>query len=206
VALGAITPASGEDWYSFSAQGGNNLVVNVTLPGGAPGSGQQFTNSLSPVVELYAADGTLLASGTTSLSYTVPAGGDGVFEVRILSASGSVGECILQVQGATTSAPPGPLEVLVPAAPTGILSAFLKTLPGNGWLPGDGGGSSSASQPRLPGGSGGSAGGASSPSNRGGAGRLSRRIGVPPWDEVQTQVGRRKLPPLGEDGTGGPLG
>src|SRR5262249_19565563 len=88
-----------EDWYSFGAKAGDKLKITVTLPGSSTGS--QFVNTLSPVIELYDANGNKVASGTTSINCTVPAGTGGAYAVRILGANSTQGEYVLQVQGAT---------------------------------------------------------------------------------------------------------
>jgi sugar lactone lactonase YvrE len=101
-----------EDWYSFAATAGENLQVAITLPGSS--SGAAFNNVLSPVIELYDPNGNLVASGTTSLSYSVPTGADGTYAVRVLGANNTQGEYALQVSGASGAA----AVVLPPLAPT----------------------------------------------------------------------------------------
>jgi hypothetical protein len=85
-----------EDWYSFGATGGQNFTVTLTVPG-SPGSAQ-FVDTLSPVIELYDPNGNLVANGTTSISYTIPAGPGGTYAVRVRSANNTQGEYVLQVQ------------------------------------------------------------------------------------------------------------
>src|SRR5262249_36603734 len=60
------------DYYSLAANPGDTLHATITLPGSSTGA--QFGNTLSPVVQLYDPFGNLVASGTTSLSYSVPPG------------------------------------------------------------------------------------------------------------------------------------
>jgi hypothetical protein len=84
------------DFYSFSASDGHTVNVTVSLPGSSTGA--QFVNNLSPTVELFDPNGNLVASGTTSLSYTVPTGGGGTYAVAIAGANGTEGEYVLNVQ------------------------------------------------------------------------------------------------------------
>src|SRR6516164_4612283 len=77
VILGAIgngVAGSDADWYTFSANAGDNLVLGTTTPSDGPG---EFFNTLNPHIELYDSQGNLLASGAAladgcneSLSYT----------------------------------------------------------------------------------------------------------------------------------------
>jgi hypothetical protein len=90
-----------EDWYSVATNPGDHLRVTLTLPGSPAGA--QFVNTLSPIIQLYDSGGNLVASGTTALNYTVPAGKGGSYGIRILSANNTQGEYVLHVQGATGS-------------------------------------------------------------------------------------------------------
>ena len=64
VVLGAIgngVAASDADWYSFSVNAGDNLVLDTTTPSDGPG---EFLNTLNPHIELYDSSANLVASGT----------------------------------------------------------------------------------------------------------------------------------------------
>jgi streptogramin lyase len=92
-----------EDWYSFSANAGDNLQVTVSVPGSSTGA--QFANNLAPVIQLYDSFGNLVASGTTSLSYLVPGGAGGTYAIRVMGASNTQGEYFVQVQGSSGMTP-----------------------------------------------------------------------------------------------------
>jgi hypothetical protein len=85
-----------EDWYSVQGNDGATLNISLTLPGSSTGA--QFVNNLSPVVQLYDPNGNLVATGTTSISYTVPSGQGGTYAVRVAGASNTQGEYFLLVQ------------------------------------------------------------------------------------------------------------
>ena len=59
---------SNADYYSFNVNAGDNLVITTTTPGGASGSGLQFANDLDPTINLYDADGNLVATATGNAS------------------------------------------------------------------------------------------------------------------------------------------
>jgi streptogramin lyase len=96
IASFTVQHSADEDWYSFSATAGQNFTITLSLPGSS--SGAQFVNVLSPVIQLYDPNGNLVASGTTSISYTVPAGPGGTYAVRIQGANNTQGEYFLLVQ------------------------------------------------------------------------------------------------------------
>jgi hypothetical protein len=91
-----------KDWYSVNARAGDTLNVSIGLPASGPG---EFSNNLSPTINLYDPQGNQVASGTTSSSYKT--GADGTYYVQVSSASGTQGEYVLHVAGAT-----GPLPAL----------------------------------------------------------------------------------------------
>jgi sugar lactone lactonase YvrE len=127
IASFTLTNNQDEDWYNFAAKGGNKLKVTLSLPGSS--TGQQFVNTLSPVLELYDSNGNKVASGTTSISYTVPAGPGGTYSVRVLGANNTQGEYVVQVTGNTgtlmaTAATAG-------ATATGTGSHFATTVTGD---------------------------------------------------------------------------
>jgi Bacterial pre-peptidase C-terminal domain len=106
VVLGAIgngVAGSDADWYSFSVNAGDNLVLDTTTPSDGPG---EFLNTLNPHIELYDPSANLVASGTAladgrneSLSYTALV--SGTYLGRVTGESGTTGEYVLQVRGAT---------------------------------------------------------------------------------------------------------
>ena len=106
VVLGAIgngVAGSDADWYSFSVNAGDNLVLDTTTPSDGPG---EFPNTLNPHIELYDPSANLVATGTAladgrneSLSYTALV--SGTYLGRVTGESGTTGEYVLQVQGAT---------------------------------------------------------------------------------------------------------
>ena len=106
VVLGAIgngVAGSDVDWYSFSVNAGDNLVLDTTTPSDGPG---EFPNTLNPHIELYDPSANLVATGTAladgrneSLSYTALV--SGTYLGRVTGESGTTGEYVLQVQGAT---------------------------------------------------------------------------------------------------------
>ena len=106
VVLGAIgngVAGSDADWYSFSVNAGDNLVLDTTTPSDGPG---EFLNTLNPHIELYDPSANLVATGTAladgrneSLSYTALV--SGTYLGRVTGESGTTGEYVLQVQGAT---------------------------------------------------------------------------------------------------------
>lgn len=106
VVLGAIgngVAGSDADWYSFSVNVGDNLVLDTTTPSDGPG---EFPNTLNPHIELYDPSANLVATGTAladgrneSLSYTALV--SGTYLGRVTGESGTTGEYVLQVQGAT---------------------------------------------------------------------------------------------------------
>jgi Bacterial pre-peptidase C-terminal domain len=106
VVLGAIgngVAGSDADWYSFSVNAGDNLVLDTTTPSDGPG---EFLNTLNPRIELYDPSANLVASGTAladgrneSLSYTALV--SGTYLGRVTGESGTTGEYVLQVRGAT---------------------------------------------------------------------------------------------------------
>jgi subtilisin family serine protease len=101
-ALGAIVPAgtgTSSDWYRVTAQDGQTLFFDTTVPSSGPG---QFTNHLQPHIELYDPSDRLVASGVLeadgrneTITYTIPVGAAGAYRVRITGKSGTTGEYFL---------------------------------------------------------------------------------------------------------------
>src|SRR6516164_1140321 len=134
VVLGAIgngVAASDADWYSFSVNAGDNLVLDTTTPSDGPG---EFLNTLNPHIELYDPSGNLVASGTAladgrneSLSYTALV--SGTYLGRVTGESGTTGEYVLQEQGATGNSAArisGTAVGLPTAAATDVYSFILQ--------------------------------------------------------------------------------
>jgi hypothetical protein len=96
--VGDITSATDSDWYSISANSGAVLTLATSTP--SSGSGQ-FTDTLSPHIQLYDPTGsTLLASGAVgsdgrneALAYVVNAAG--AYKVHVTSKSSTYGEYFL---------------------------------------------------------------------------------------------------------------
>jgi streptogramin lyase len=92
------------DYYSLVASPGQTLHATISLPGSSMGA--QFANTLSPVIQLYNPSGILVASGTMSLSYTVPAGAGGTYTYLVTGATSmSQGEYFLQDPVTPAAAP-----------------------------------------------------------------------------------------------------
>lgn len=92
------------DWYEFSVNAGDALSVETSTPLDGP---NEPANDLDPAVELYAPDGSLVASDDNSaadgrnvaLSHT--AAQTGVYRLQLTGVSESVGEYFLKIEGAT---------------------------------------------------------------------------------------------------------
>jgi hypothetical protein len=134
VVLGAIgngVAASDADWYSFSVNAGDNLVLDTTTPSDGPG---EFLNTLNPHIELYDSQGNLVATGTAladgrneSLSYNALV--SGAYLGRVTGESGTTGEYVLQEQGATGNSAArisGTAVGLPTAAATDVYSFILQ--------------------------------------------------------------------------------
>jgi subtilisin family serine protease len=115
-ALGYLATASSEEWYRFTAAGGQALSLATYTPGDGGGV---FVNPLAPHIELYTADGTRVAVGVLGgdghneqINYTVPSGAGGTYYLRIVSANGQPGEFFLDPEEAPAAFPP--IAALVP--------------------------------------------------------------------------------------------
>ncbi|HEX4792574.1 MAG TPA: M36 family metallopeptidase [Humisphaera sp.] len=112
------------DFYSVAASAGNVLMIRTDTPGGPPG---EFESFLDPKLTLFDSTGKVITSDDNSgpdrrnaeIVYIVPAGGSGVYYIRIEASRGS-GEYSLVVDGA--SAPPLGAPDLLPATDSGISS------------------------------------------------------------------------------------
>jgi hypothetical protein len=94
-----VTLDPAPDFYKVTLTAGQTLTVTSSTPG--DGSGQ-FANNLDPVLELYDASFTLVASGTTladgrneQVQWTTASGG--TFYIKIRSGNMSRGEYVLDV-------------------------------------------------------------------------------------------------------------
>jgi hypothetical protein len=101
-ALGAIVATgsgTSTDWYRVTAQAGQTLFFDTTVPSSGPG---QFTNNLQPHIELFNPSGTLVATGVLeadgrneTITFTVPVGAAGAYRVQVTGKNGTVGEYFL---------------------------------------------------------------------------------------------------------------
>ena len=114
---------SNVDWYSFNVNAGDNLVLTTTTPGGAAGSGLQFSNNLQPTLDLYDASGNLVATATGNASDGIndiidwTALTSGSYRVSIVGSSNTnLGEYTISVQGATGGLSPFQVTSTNPAA------------------------------------------------------------------------------------------
>ncbi len=113
------------DQYTFTANPGDQLVLTTTTPG--DGSGQP-PNLLDPAVDLFGPTGGALvatndngaADGRNAvITYTVPAGGGGLYRAVVRGAGTDGGVYTLSVAGATGALPT--LTVTATTPPTGAL-------------------------------------------------------------------------------------
>lgn len=94
-AVGALDSTSDSDWYSIDVTQPNN---RLRIQSGTPSDGAgEFLNSLDPVLELYAPNNTLLASGLAlsdgrneSISVMLPS--VGTYRIRVGASGGTKGE------------------------------------------------------------------------------------------------------------------
>jgi hypothetical protein len=121
------TPPAG--WYSFNANDGDNLSINVSLPPGGTGGGQ-FNDTLNPSIALYDPNGNLVAGGdgVTSISYTVPSGAGGNYAVKVYSADKSGGEYVLNVSGNTAGQTPFTVTSTTPTTGNYLISLSQMTV------------------------------------------------------------------------------
>ncbi|MES9904705.1 MAG: pre-peptidase C-terminal domain-containing protein, partial [Sedimenticola sp.] len=100
------------DQYLIEVEEGDSLRITTAVPGGAAG---EFVNTLDPVLTLYAADGSQVATDDNSLdghdaliTYTVPTEGGGQYRVEVRGAreGDDAGEYLLNIEGATGTAAP----------------------------------------------------------------------------------------------------
>jgi hypothetical protein len=116
-----------QDVFSFMASAGDTITIATSTPGDGPGDP---TNSLDLLLELFASSGTLIASDDNSASdgrnalvtYTVPAGAGGTYQVAVRAAANGSGEYLLTVQGATGAADAAPVVQAVSPANGSVLT------------------------------------------------------------------------------------
>ncbi len=115
------------DWYQFNVNAGDNLVITTTTPGDTSGDGGQFANDLHPTLNVYDADGNLVATATGNASdglndvidWTALTAGS--YRVQILgSSSTNLGEYTISIQGATGGVSPFSVTSTNPAAGSDI--------------------------------------------------------------------------------------
>ena len=122
--------ADRSDHYTFQAAQGDSLTLTTTTPGGGDG---EPLNTLDPIVDLYAPDGSLVATDdngaadgrNVQLSYTVPVGGGGTYRAVVRPATDTSGDYTLRIQGATASSEPFAVATSTPA--DGALLAVYPT-------------------------------------------------------------------------------
>jgi hypothetical protein len=114
-ALGYLGGNDAQDVYEVSAAAGQTLTITTATPFPGPG---QFVNTLDPMINLYAPNGSLVASDdnsaadgrNTQLSYVVPAGAGGLYFIQVqpspLTPSPTSGEYMLTVTGGLTADAP----------------------------------------------------------------------------------------------------
>jgi hypothetical protein len=117
------TESSGSDFYQVIVQSNQQLSVSTFTP--AKGSGE-FVNTLDPMIRVYDATGSLVASDDNSgrdqrnaaLRYRVPRSAGGVYFIEVtpsdLTAAATSGEYVLEIQGADV--PDVPLAAVAAAA------------------------------------------------------------------------------------------
>jgi Big-like domain-containing protein len=109
-----LNASTASDWYSVTALPGATLEFLTTTPGDGLG---QPANNLDPHIELYGPGGALVAEGNTNqrnetIIYTVPAGGGGLYRIRVTAEDGTTGEYFLDPIQTT---PPPPAKLLAAA-------------------------------------------------------------------------------------------
>jgi hypothetical protein len=99
------------EWYKFTAPEGQTVSLATYTPGDGGGV---FVNNLAAHIELYTADGTLVATGVVGpdghneqISYDVPIGAGGTYYIKISSANGQPGEFFLDPEETPTALPAG---------------------------------------------------------------------------------------------------
>jgi hypothetical protein len=121
----------GDDWYAIDVNStAAPLSYSTSTPGDAPG---EFTNVLSPHLEIYNPSGTLAASGTKNAdgrneSVTFQPNVTGTYRVRVTAHNGTTGEYLLQQGNALMlSLPPSVREGDAPAVGTIIATTAPAT-------------------------------------------------------------------------------
>ena len=107
--LGAILPATPDDWYAIDVNAGSDLLIQTVTPGGGP---EQFVNNLNPRIELYSPSDELLAAGSGDRNQSIiePLTVSGLYRIHV-SGAGTSGEYYLSVTpplAVTSAADDGP--------------------------------------------------------------------------------------------------
>jgi subtilisin family serine protease len=122
------------DVYQINADAGATITVETLTPGDGAG---EFVNRLDPRVNLYDANGNLVATNDNGaadgrnalLSYLVPAGAGGTYHVEVLASDlteePTSGEYVLKVGGTNSTLPP-----FLATASSPVDGAILRFAPG----------------------------------------------------------------------------
>jgi hypothetical protein len=119
-----------KDIYKLSVNAGDHLTISTSTPFGDPQAPFEPHNLLDPALQLYDPSGTLVASDDDSgpdgknaaLSYTALS--SGTYRVAVVGAGFSIGEYVLNVQGATGALPSFDVTSTNPPA-----NAVLRSIP-----------------------------------------------------------------------------
>ena len=111
------------DYYSFNVNAGDNLVLTTTTPGAPSSSGLQFANDLDPTINLYDANGNLVATATGNapdginsiIDWTALTSGDYVVSIDGSSKT-NLGEYTISITGDTGGLAPFTVVATTPAA------------------------------------------------------------------------------------------
>jgi len=106
VAWAGTGSADSVDNYLIKVNTGDELTITTSTPG--DGSGEPL-NDLDPMLELYDAEGNLVASDNNSaldgrnaiIEYQVPSEGGGIYRVKVISEGRASGTYLLKISGAT---------------------------------------------------------------------------------------------------------
>ena len=126
-ALGAISTAASENWYSITLPANSELSLQTYTPGS---SASQFVNNLAPAIELYDSSDVLIASGQGARNQTLvqTIATAGAYRIRVHAADSSTGEYFVSI--AVNATPPQVAGVY--ASGTDWSTAFYAYLANNG--------------------------------------------------------------------------
>ncbi len=136
VAWAAFSSRDARDDYLLAVNEGDHLLITTTTPGGVasdPGDLLSPVNSLDPMLQLFAPDGTPITANDNDagdgrnalLDYIVPAGGGGVYRLSVTPVSGG-GDYTLHVDGANGVMAGASLDLI---GVTLVDGALLNTFP-----------------------------------------------------------------------------